>query len=312
MCKGKKSIWIVLFPYLSLDTLKLYVSLGRCCQLEGFSCCQGVSSRAPARAGLLFWKGSCWWLSESRLRLPRWAGSINYSGRIQKAQPQYNHCLICRVSAPCALGLLGCYWALDRKTGVVPGVSQPSNLLLTCSRHVGNWFIKQVKGIFFLRTFSASFKPQFWDFLSGNLPQDYDELISRSIYHTLEIFLPWIFPLLKHTPHFCSIFSTFSIIISPLPSPGVHHRQHHSLLHVNFPIFPHSLNWWVKTVPFFSIQWYPTFFLHYQFSLSETMTDYWNPAEFFSSIWIIPWILVVQFEVRSSQATSRRKGGLIP
>lgn len=148
MCKGKKSIWMVLFLYLPLDTLKLCVSLGRCCQLESFSCCKGVSSRHWPELACFFGREVVGdWVNLLFTCLGEQGVLIAVAGFREP-----NRSIISASFAGCLhsvhWGLLGCYWALDRKMGVVPGVSQPSNLLLTCSGHVGNWLIKQVKGIF--------------------------------------------------------------------------------------------------------------------------------------------------------------------
>lgn len=85
----------------------------------------------------------------------------------------------------------------------------------------------KLEGVISWEPLSASGNPQFLRFseqeFASKLWWINDELISRSIYHTLEIILLWIFPLLKQTLHFDSV--TFSTTISPLPSPVIHHRS---------------------------------------------------------------------------------------
>lgn len=198
MCKGKKSMWMGLFLCLHLDTLKLCVSLGQCCQPEGFARCEGVY-----RSGRDW---SCWpAFLEGNLLVTVWISSspaldepevfISVAGF---GDP--NHIVITALFGRHIhrghWGLLGGYWSPNRKAGVAPRVSQPCNLPLTLAScgHLGNRCVKQVKRYHFLRTFFSFWQSTVLRFserkFATRLWWINDELISRSIYRTLEIFLP--------------------------------------------------------------------------------------------------------------------------
>ena len=160
MCKGKKSIWIILFLYLHLDTLKLCVSLEQCCQPENFAYCEDVycSSRALARAWLL----ACFFGRESVGDCVNLLFACLGEPEVLIAVAGFrdpNHIIITASFARNVhsghWGLLESYWVPNRKTGIVPRLSQHSNLPLTLasSGHLGNWCAMQVKRYHFPKIF---------------------------------------------------------------------------------------------------------------------------------------------------------------
>lgn len=147
------------------------------------------------------------------------------------------------------------HWAPKRRAKVV---YQPSNLpWMLASRHLENWCIKQVKRFHFLRTFFS-----FWQSSVSRLSEQEfasrlwwinDELNSKCIYHTLEIFLLWISPLLKQTSHFSPSLAHFPQSFQHRLHLAFTTGQYDRLLQRSFQNYLHGLNWWVKAVPLFSI-----------------------------------------------------------
>lgn len=139
-----------------------------------------------------------------------------------------------------------------------------------------------IKSYHFPRTFFS-----FWQSRvsgAGICPKSsINKLISRSIYHILEIFFPWIFPLLKQQQqriYFGHIFYhsfTTAFPWHPPWYPPTSHSPPREFLNVQ--MHPCGLIWWVKSFPLISLivnDKHNTFFIHYQVMMSTVMTDYWN------------------------------------